>query len=136
MFSWLEMHCWKGVTLIAAAFLGTLYGVSLLETKPPLDPGFAYVAMREYLQSSKMIDQNADLNFASSSMVEHNGEAIMSGRGSARIVHLARFELPVLEQVDMEFLAIVTRDCLGQKASCYSVQQMNITRQENIWPLI
>jgi hypothetical protein len=132
----LEMRHWKGLTLIAAVFFAGLYGIRCFEIQPPLDRGFAYVAMRDYLQNSKMIDPDADLNFMSSSMVEHNGEGIMSGMGSARSVYSGRFELPVFELVDMKFLAIVTRNCLGQTSSCYSIQQINFTREASIWPLI
>jgi hypothetical protein len=136
MFTWLEVHYWKAATLLVAAFFGILYGLNYFETPSPLDKGFAYLAMRDHFQRIEVFDETADLNFASSRIVEHHGEAILSGTGSARSLHPERFELPVFEQVDMEFLVIVTRNCLGQTASCYSVGEMTLTREASVWPVI
>jgi hypothetical protein len=101
----------------------------------PLDDDLAYRALQHQLRRPEMIGNHL-LNLTPAKMIERNGEAILVGKGSTQYSASGGEDVPVLENLNFEYIMIISRECHNSDAKCYKAHQVELTGEKNSLPLI
>ena len=119
--------------LITIVGIGLLAFENILNSRP-MDDSIVYQVLQRHLHQPQMVGNHL-LNLSPAKMIQKNGEAVVVGKGSAQYSG-AGATVPVLENINFEYIMIISRQCHNLDAKCYTAQEVELTGEKSSFPLI
>lgn len=129
------------ITILAGLTLCLVFGIlAVLNSvlfSMPMDDNLALESLKAELRSSANLGTNWRITLEPTKVIARNGELIFSGEGAAERPLVSQVEnLPIVERLKFDFIGIVTRECHQQNTSCYKTEDIGVSAEKSLQPII
>lgn len=122
----------SAVVIITLCCYTVLVKMALLSM--PLDPELAYEALRAELQRTEA-GRHA-LSFSSPTMMQREKELLFFGQGRVRLSSQNSSGVPLIENYDFQYIAVVGRVCEILQSKCYKSSDLEVSGKKSAAPMI
>lgn len=131
------MRAFFGWTVVAALLLVPFgyHGLGILAFYDrPLSTELAHEALIARLQQAAA--SRHELDFSDTTVLRRKKEVIFYGHARVRLADRLRFAIPLVEDYNFQYVAIVTRTCQESQSECYRASELEITGTKLAAPMI
>jgi hypothetical protein len=101
----------------------------------PLNQDLAYEALVRKLGQSLAAGKE-QIRLAQVEMLQRPHEVIFMGEGTLGGSRRSRAAVSQIEKLEFRYIVIITRHCAEWDANCYKAEELNLSAEENVFPMI
>jgi hypothetical protein len=128
---WFYIPTGGALALIAAY---TVFTNQALNSRP-LDDGLAHDALVRELRERVWAGDNI-IDLGTATIIHRNGEAVLYGQGTAYVKNRSTDNLPISEKTRFDYIVIMGRNCNDWNSACYQAEEIGITAEQTVLPMI